>query len=128
MFTGKKVVVLGAARSGISAAEVLIKLGAEVTLTDITPLHKMPEAERNALQQLNIRLVTGSHPVDLLAGADLIVKNPGISPEIEFLRLAREKQIRWISELELAGLVTGAEVVAITGTNGKTTTTAPPQF
>ena len=124
MFTGKKVVVLGAARSGISAAEVLIKLGAEVTLTDITPLHKMPEAERNALQQLNIRLVTGSHPVDLLAGADLIVKNPGISPEIEFLRLAREKQIRWISELELAGLVTEAEVVAITGTNGKTTTTA----
>lgn len=124
MFQGKKIIVLGAARSGISAAEILVKLGAEVTLTDITPLHQMPDSDRAALQQMDIRLVTGSHPETLLDGADLIVKNPGISPEIEFLRAAAQRRIRWISELELAWLVTEAQIVAITGTNGKTTTTA----
>jgi UDP-N-acetylmuramoylalanine--D-glutamate ligase len=124
MFSGKKVIVLGGAKSGISAAQVLIKLGAEVTLTDIIPLHKMPESDRSALGQMNIRLVTGSHPVALLQDADLIVKNPGISPEIDFLKAARELGVPWISELELAGRITNAEVVAITGTNGKTTTTA----
>jgi len=124
MFLGKKVIVLGAARSGISAAEALLRLGAQVTLTDITPLHKMPEDQRKALQDMDIRLVTGSHPVELLDGVDLIVKNPGISPEIEFLQAARKRKIHWISELELAWLVTDAQVVAITGTNGKTTTTA----
>lgn len=124
MFTGKKVIVLGAAKSGISAAQVMLKLGADVTLTDITPLHQMPEPDRDALHQLGIRLVTGSHPESLLDGADLIVKNPGISPEIEFLRAAKGRGIKWISELELAWLVSQAEVVAITGTNGKTTTTA----
>lgn len=124
MFRGKQVIVLGAAKSGISSAQVLVECGAEVVLTDITPLHQMPEADRIALQNMNIRLVTGSHPVALLDGADLVVKNPGISPEIEFLREARARGIKWISELELAWLVTRAEVVAITGTNGKTTTTA----
>lgn len=124
MFRGKKIIVLGAARSGISAAEVLLSLGADVTLTDIAPLHEMPEAERSALQEMDIRLVTGSHPVSLLDGADLIVKNPGISPEIEFMQIARQRGIKWISELELAWLVTEAEVLAVTGTNGKTTTTA----
>ena len=93
-------------------------------MTDITPLHQMPEPERIALQDMNIRLVTGSHPTTLLEGADLIVKNPGISPEIEFLQAARELGVPWISELELAWLITKAEFVAITGTNGKTTTTA----
>lgn len=124
MFSGKQVIVLGAAKSGISSAQVLVKLGAEVILTDITPLHEMSEVDRNALKSMNIRLVTGSHPIALLDRAGLIVKNPGISPEIEFLREARVRGIRWISELELAWLVTQAEVAAITGTNGKTTTTA----
>lgn len=124
MFKGKNVIVLGGAKSGISAAQVLVKLGAAVTLTDIIPLHKMPETDRNALQQMDIRLVTGSHPHTLLKGADLIVKNPGIPPEIDFLQKAKELDVPWISELELAWLVTDAEVVAITGTNGKTTTTA----
>ena len=124
MFTGKKVIVLGAAKSGISSAEILLRLGAQVTLTDITPLHKMKDSDRNILQQLDIRLVTGSHPEMLLIGADLIVKNPGISPDIPFLVAAKAMGIKWISELELAWLVTQAEIVAITGTNGKTTTTA----
>jgi len=124
MFKGRKVIVLGAAKSGISAAEVLVKLGADVTLTDRTPLHEMSEADRSVLQNMNIRLVTGSHPESLLDGADLIVKNPGISPGIPFLQAAKDRGVPWISELELAWQVTQAEVVAITGTNGKTTTTA----
>lgn len=123
MFAGKKVVVLGAARSGISAAEILLGLGAEVTLTDSTPLHKMPESDQVRLKGLDIRLVTGSHPEVLLDRVDFIVKNPGISPKIPFLEAAKSRGIRWISELELAGLITQAEIVAITGTNGKTTTT-----
>lgn len=124
MFTGKKVIVLGGAKSGIAAAQVLVQLGADVTLTDITPLHKMPDSDRNILRQMNIRLVTGSHPVTLLQDNQLIVKNPGIPPDIDFLVAARAAGVPVISELELAWLVTDAEVVAITGTNGKTTTTA----
>jgi len=124
MFKGMKVIVLGAAKSGVSSAEILVRFGADVTVTDIIPLHKMSESDRNVLQQLDIRLVTGSHPETLLDGTDLIVKNPGISPEIEFLKVAEQRGIKWISELELAWLVSDAEMVAITGTNGKTTTTA----
>lgn len=124
MFLGKKVIVLGGAKSGIAAANVLVKEGAVVTLTDITPLHQMPEESRLQLQKMNIRLVTGSHPEELLAGASLIVKNPGIPPGIEFLMKAREFKVPIISELELAWLVTEGEIVAVTGTNGKTTTTA----
>ena len=67
-------------------------------------------------KDMNIRLVTGSHPPALLQGTDLIVKNPGISPNIEFLAAARAMNIKWISELELAWLVTEAELVAVTGT------------
>lgn len=124
MFSGKKAIVLGGAKSGVAAAKVLVAKGARVTLTDITPLHKMHEQYRADLQQMHIRLVTGSHPLDLLTDADLIVKNPGVSPEIIFLQKARELKVPIISELELAWLVTRAEIVAITGTNGKTTTTA----
>lgn len=124
MFKGKRVLVLGAARSGIAAAKVLKDRGAIVTVNDITPLAEMDSASREELEQLDVEVVAGAHPPRLLDGVELIVKNPGIPPDIEFLRLARQRGIPWISELELAYLVTDAEIVAVTGTNGKTTTTA----
>ncbi|MTI95032.1 MAG: UDP-N-acetylmuramoyl-L-alanine--D-glutamate ligase [Firmicutes bacterium] len=124
MFIGRQVLVVGAARSGIAAAEVLLQQGAQVTLTDIAPLEKMPVDDQRALKHLKLRLVLGSHPLSLLDGVDLIVKNPGIPPGIPLLDAARRQGIEIISELELAYLLTEAEVVAVTGTNGKTTTTA----
>lgn len=124
MFRGKRVVVLGAARSGIAAARALLNRGAAVVLTDIASLEAMDAGSRSQLAQLNVKVVAGCHPPCLLEKTDLIIKNPGIPPDIEFLRLAEAKGIRWISEVELAYLLTDAEIVAITGTNGKTTTTA----
>lgn len=124
MFKNKKVLVVGAARSGISAAEALLKAGAQVAITDITPLAKMSKGDQEQLGNLGIPIVTGEHPLSLLEGIDLIVKNPGISPGIELLATALARGIPRISELELAYSLTEAELVAITGTNGKTTTTA----
>jgi UDP-N-acetylmuramoylalanine--D-glutamate ligase len=124
MFIHKKVLVVGAARSGISAAEALLEAGAQVTITDITPLAKMSPGDQEQLGRLGIPVVSGEHPLSLLDGVDLIVKNPGISPRIELLATAEARGIPRISELELASMLTDAEIVAITGTNGKTTTTA----
>ncbi len=124
MFEAKNILVLGAARSGMAAARVLHDKGARVTVTDRAPLESFDVADTKALDKLGIALIAGGHPLELLSQLDLIVKNPGIPPDIELLAAARSKGIPIISELELAYLVTDAEIVAVTGTNGKTTTAA----
>lgn len=124
MFHGKNMLVLGAARSGVAAARVLHGRGARVTVTDKAPLQQLDAGAVKALEVLGVPLIAGGHPLELLSEVHLIVKNPGIPPDIGILKTARSKEIPVISELELAYLVTGAEIVAVTGTNGKTTTTA----
>ena len=121
-YLNKKVLVLGLAKSGVSAASLLNKLGAFVTVNDIKPLSENPEAQ--GLLEHGIKVICGSHPIELLEeGFELIVKNPGIPYSNPLLKGALEKGIPIITEVELAYQISEAPFLGITGTNGKTTTT-----
>ncbi|QFK70894.1 UDP-N-acetylmuramoyl-L-alanine--D-glutamate ligase [Pradoshia sp. D12] len=118
----KKVLVLGLAKSGVSAASLLHKLGAFVTVNDFKPLNENPEAQ--GLLEEGIKVVCGSHPIELLdEGFELIVKNPGIPYTNPMIQEALKKNLEIITEVELAYRISEAPFIGITGTNGKTTTT-----
>ena len=117
----KKILVLGFARSGYSTAKILNKLGYDVTLNAYDDLSTDEKAAE--LRELGVKVIDGGHPLELLENIDLIVKNPGIKYQIEFLQKAIEKNIDIITEIELANTLFNIDMVAITGTNGKTTTT-----
>ena len=85
----KKILVLGFARSGYSTAKILKKLGYDVTLNAYDDLSNDEKAVE--LKELGIEVIDGEHPLELLENIDLIVKNPGIKYEIEFLKRAIEK-------------------------------------
>jgi UDP-N-acetylmuramoylalanine--D-glutamate ligase len=121
--SGPRVAVLGLKRSGLAAARLLLERGCRVDLLDLKP----PEAETDRLDELverRARIRLGPHDPAWLEECDLIVKSPGVDRRIPFLREAGAKGIPVIGELELAWLATRGAVVAITGTNGKSTTTA----
>ncbi|QYA48952.1 UDP-N-acetylmuramoyl-L-alanine--D-glutamate ligase [Nosocomiicoccus ampullae] len=120
-FKGKKVLVLGYGRSGRSAIDALFKLGADITLTTSEVL--VEESVLNHLRQLDVYVVDGHHPEHLLNDVDLIVKNPGIPYTIPFLKEAVKRNIKIITEVELAYLIADNDIIGITGTNGKTTVT-----
>lgn len=118
----KKVLVLGLARSGVKAAELLHELGAFVTINDKKAFAENPAAQD--LLEEGIKVITGSHPIELLdEGFELVVKNPGIPYENQMVQKALELNIPVITEVELAYQISEAQIVGITGTNGKTTTT-----
>jgi UDP-N-acetylmuramoylalanine--D-glutamate ligase len=121
-YENKKVLVLGLAKSGVSAASLLHKLGAFVTVNDYKPLSENPEAQ-NLLDE-GIKVICGGHPLELIdEGFELIVKNPGIPYDNPLVEMALKKGIPIITEVELAYEICEAEFIGITGTNGKTTTT-----
>ncbi|WP_404331418.1 UDP-N-acetylmuramoyl-L-alanine--D-glutamate ligase [Mesobacillus maritimus] len=122
LYKHKKILVLGLAKSGVSAAALLHKLGAFVTVNDSKPLSENPEAQK--LLEQGIKVVCGSHPVELMEeGFELVVKNPGIPYQNPMILKAIEKRIPVITEVELAYQISEAPFIGITGTNGKTTTT-----
>jgi UDP-N-acetylmuramoylalanine--D-glutamate ligase len=117
---GKRVTVVGAARSGIAAAELLARRRARVTLTEIRP----EVADAEPLRRLGVQLELGGHQTETLTQADLVVLSPGVPPDQAAVREARERGVPIIGELELASRWLRGRVVAITGTKGKSTTTA----
>jgi UDP-N-acetylmuramoylalanine--D-glutamate ligase len=117
---GQRVVVVGGAASGVAAARLLVDRGAAVTLTDLRPaLEQGP-----ALAALGVSLALGSHPVGLLTGSDLVVLSPGVPAGQPSVAAARAMGVPVIGEIELASRWLRGRVVAITGTKGKSTTTA----
>jgi UDP-N-acetylmuramoylalanine--D-glutamate ligase len=116
----KRVTVAGAARSGLAAAELLARRGAHVTLSDTRV--RVPEAE--PLRQLGVRLELGGHVRETFTDADLIVLSPGVPPEQPFVQAARDRGVPVIAEIELASRWLQGRVIAVTGTKGKSTTTA----
>ncbi|HFP8715232.1 TPA: UDP-N-acetylmuramoyl-L-alanine--D-glutamate ligase [Enterococcus faecium] len=121
-YENKKVLVLGLAKSGVSAAKLLHELGALVTVNDGKPFDENPEAQE--LLSLGIKVITGSHPIELLDEEfSLMVKNPGIPYSDPLVAKAQEMGIPVITEVELAYEVAECPIIGITGTNGKTTTT-----
>ena len=116
---GQHVVVIGAARSGVAAAELLRARGARVTLTDARDT--FDEAAR--LRALGVELDLGGHSDDVLTDADLVVLSPGVPFELPSLEQVRRAGVPVIGELELAWRWLRGRVIAITGTKGKSTTT-----
>ncbi len=117
--SGQRVLVVGAARSGIAAAELLARRGARVTLADVKP--ELPDAAGLAGAGVDVRL--GPHDPALFAAADLIVLSPGVPLRQPALARARRARVPIIGEVELAWRMMRGRVVAITGTKGKSTTT-----
>ncbi len=119
-FANEKVCVLGAGRSGIAAARVLQRRGAKVMLWDgKTEVSQEVQALRNK----DICLALGEIDEKLLDGIKLVVTSPGIAQEHRLLQAALRRAIPVWSEVELAYRLCKAPMLAITGTNGKTTTT-----
>ncbi|MGT2958120.1 UDP-N-acetylmuramoyl-L-alanine--D-glutamate ligase [Streptococcus bovimastitidis] len=121
-FENKKVLILGLARSGEAAARLLAQLGALVTVNDGKAFEENPAAQ--ALLEDGIKVICGSHPLELLdEDFEVMVKNPGIPYTNPMVEKALATGIPVLTEVELAYLVSEAPIVAITGSNGKTTTT-----
>ena len=121
-YNGKKALVCGMARSGIAAAKLLNRLGARVTLQDMKKREEI-SADVLALEGEGIVLYTGANPDEIACAQDLIVLSPGIPCDLPFIAAADNAGIEVISEGELAYRLTPCPITAITGTNGKTTTT-----
>lgn len=116
---GRHVVVVGAARSGVAAARLLARRGAQVTVTD----QKNDIAAAAALVEQGIALELGGHDVRTLRAADLVVVSPGVPLDQPALAAARESGVPVIGEMEMAYRWLRGRVIAITGTKGKSTTT-----
>jgi UDP-N-acetylmuramoylalanine--D-glutamate ligase len=117
---GRRIAVAGAARSGIAAAELLVRRGARVTLSDT----RSEVAEASALEALGVELELGGHREETFTSADLIVVSPGVPPDQPAIAAARARGVPVIGEVELASRWLQGRVIAITGTKGKSTTTA----
>jgi len=117
---GKRVTVAGAARSGLAAAELLARRGADVTLSE----SRADVADGDRLRRLGVRLELGGHLPDTFVRADLVVLSPGVPPDQPAIQAARDRGVPVIAEIELASRWLKGRVIAITGTKGKSTTTA----
>lgn len=122
-FYGKTVLVVGLARSGVAAADVLIKSGAQVLANDIKDESQLVE-EVKALSAIGAKLYLNMTPEALVSQADFLVISPGVPIDSPFIEMAQKSGKEVISEIELAYRLCKAPIIAITGTNGKTTTTA----
>lgn len=119
----KKVLIIGAARSGIAAAKFLVERGAVVALNDQKPIEKWSE-EALALKEIGVGLLPGEAPSWLLDQIELVVVSPGVPATIIPIRYAERAGAEVIGEVELAARFLKGRIVAITGSNGKTTTTS----
>jgi UDP-N-acetylmuramoylalanine--D-glutamate ligase len=120
--SGKKVLVVGAARSGVAAARFLAARGAIVALNDRKPLEEWSE-EARALKGEGVGLLAGELPMWLMDQIELVVLSPGVPPKAIPARYMARAGAEVIGEVELAARFLRGRLVAITGTNGKTTTT-----
>jgi len=121
-YQGRRVVVLGLARSGVAVAELFHRRGANVVVNDKKERSLCPEAD--PLSALGISVICGFHPDDLIdESVALVVKNPGIPYSIPPIQRALALGIEVVTEVEVASLLAGPRLIGITGSNGKTTTT-----
>ena len=121
--TGKRVLVVGLGKSGVSAALYLRGLGARVTVSDARPSSALAN-EIPALLDAGVMVETGGHGVLTFRRQDLVVVSPGVPLSTPEIAQVRAYGVPLIGELELASLALRGKTIAITGSNGKTTTTS----
>lgn len=120
----RKVLILGLSKSGISAAKYLNKHGADVYITDNKEQKEDDKEKIEELKALGIQVEMGGHSEEFINDSYLTITSPGIPPHSEIFKRVQEKNIPIISEVELAYQESPKPFIVITGTNGKTTTTA----
>lgn len=118
----KRVLVVGLGKSGIAAVQAMIKLGAAVTAQDAKDVDKIDGQLINFFKGKGVEFCLGGIPEDMSA-FDMLILSPGVDPELPFIREAENSGAEIIGELEIAYRVARGHFIAITGTNGKTTTT-----
>ncbi len=118
---GTRVTVIGLARSGLAAARLLQECGAHVTVADRKERAEVPR-QLESLDQSTVRCMLGSGYESALDGADLVVISPGVPYRMEALERVRRRGVKVISELDLASRFLTVPILAVTGTNGKSTT------
>ena len=121
---GKKVLVLGLSKSGIAAAKFAKKHGAIVYLSEGKYVEEENKGKVAELESLGIQVEYGGHSDEFIVNAEVVITSPGIPPHSEIIQRIRKHNIPVISELELAYRECDIPFIIITGTNGKTTTTA----
>ena len=118
---GKKVMVVGLSATGVALAKFLVELGAKVTVSD----HKSPAELSQALEKidsLEVEYDLGGHTPKLLLEQDMIILSPGVSPELKVFEYARKNGKKVTGDIEFAAQFIEEPIIAITGTNGKSTT------
>ncbi|BDF58520.1 UDP-N-acetylmuramoylalanine--D-glutamate ligase [Christensenellaceae bacterium] len=123
-YKDKKVLVIGMAKSGVSSAALLCALGADVTIYDVKRREDIPAELLKELDGYQYHDMLGIDPTDKVAEMDMLVLSPGVPLGLPFIKRAYELHKPVIAEIELGFSVSKADFIAITGTNGKTTTTA----
>ncbi len=121
-FKNKKVTVVGLARSGLACANLLYDLAADVSVTDNSD-NEFTRLNATKLKSRTIKVEIGKHSEDFIKGRDLIVVSPGVPANAAPILWSEKYKIPLISEVEAAGILCPATIIAITGTNGKTTVT-----
>ena len=123
MYENKKILILGAAKSGIAVAKLLANKNNDITLCD---LNDLDEKVKNELESLNIKIIITKNQIDLIDESyDLIVKNPAIASVSPLIKKCHELNLRVENEMEVAYhfLPKNVKIIGVTGSNGKTTTT-----
>jgi UDP-N-acetylmuramoylalanine--D-glutamate ligase len=119
----KRVVVLGLARQGIALARFLVEQGAQVTVSDVKTADQLAEAIQS-LEGLSTRYVLGGHPIELLDGCDLVCLSGGVPVDLPIVVEAQKRGIELANDAQIFVERCPASVIGITGSSGKTTTTA----
>ncbi len=121
-YRDKNVLIVGMGRSGVAAAQCMVRLGAHVTINDLKSRAALGHT-LDCLQELSITWRLGQKPDDLIRGIDLILFSSGVPFWSEWIIQAKSMGIPCYNEMQIGALLTKAPMVAVTGTNGKTTTT-----
>ena len=117
----KRLVILGSGESGFGTAVLGLKQGYEVFVSDAG---KIKDQYRKLLDEHKVEYEEGKHTEEKVLNADVVMKSPGIPEKAEMVKQLRKAGVKIVSEIEFASWYTTAQIIGITGANGKTTTTA----
>jgi UDP-N-acetylmuramoylalanine-D-glutamate ligase len=117
-------VVIGLGAAGLSTVRYLVNRGVRVRVSDRRAVEQIPPDTLAFLKQAEVALETGGHTAAFLAGADMVIPGPGVPLDLPVLQAARKQGLPVLGELALAAGQYAVPVIAVTGSNGKTTVTS----